>query len=434
MNNKIQLENPLRQRLTIAMITLIVFVIVCGINLLIMRAISTKNYNGQVIELTGEVQQVILDEDESKHEIVVDDISYNANTVARFCQDLDLDTLLHQTVTLYLTQTQVGKTPWVLGIKIDDKILADYEEIIALGREDNRKLMIAFGIAACVLFAAACGVSIWRMKVSPTREYDLAQHLSKFCMARQPNCPEYKKYFWYLLICMVVIVLSTTAIGIVGDYVKNETVQIAICSSLGALVLLDVTLLLVIPTLWLYKKERKFYADNFPFDFTDVSHIRMRKKFKEQLQQELNAERATYPHRYGDGGNGYTVEFTNEGLKLYDFDLLDPYETPTTEEVFGIEDAEHNAQCLICTIDYQTLNFEALPFYRKAMFPLTIVIKSRLDKDSAPNELETDVHLVLDSNLLASLQQFNVSVENLQYILDNKKQLISQNCGKIANK
>ena len=234
-----------------------------------------------------------------------------------------------------------------------------------------------------------------------------------------------------MLICLIVIVLSTTMIGLLSKITSVQSAQIAIGMSLGALSLLAVAVVILITTLWLYRKERRFYADNFPFDFTDVSNIPMRKKFKEQLQEELNAERALHPHRYGEGGNGSTVEFSDMGLKLYDFDLM--YGSlDTTDEIFGVPDTELDAKCLVCTIDYQTLNFVALPFYSKKLRPLSVVIKSRLDKSPDGANLENDVHLILDSNLLTSLQQFNVPVENLQYILDNKEQLIADNCGRIA--
>lgn len=435
MNNKIKLQSPLRQRLKVAMITILIFAVVFAVNVLTLRSVSAKNYSGQVVEVTGEIQEVNFHEDDNGIDIVVNETKYNANRVSQYNDELNLDELKNQTVTLYVTKTQVGKIAWVLGIKHGEQVLADYELVIEKGREENRETMIVFGVCAGVCFVAACGLYVWRMRISPTKEYDLAQKYAEYNLARQPSCPEYKKFFIMLLIYLVVFVLLTTTIGIICEYVDSQTIQITICASLGGVILLCTIGLLLIAPLWLFKKEREFYAKNYPFDFTDVSHIYMRKKFKEQLQNELNAERELHPHRYGDGG-GYTVEFCEEGLKFYDFDLLYPDEAPNTEDVFGVEDAEHDTKCLLCTIDYQTLNFEALPFYRKTNRPLTVVIKSRLSESDLPDELKpksenenaNDVHIILDSNLLATLRHFNVSVENLDYILDNKEKLIAENC------
>ena len=438
MYNKVILEKPLRHILKLAIFIIVVFVIVFAINLLILRAISVKNYSGQVAEIEGVVENINYDEENNNAEIVINGIKYNANAINRFSEDLHLDDLKNKTVTLYLTQTQVGKTQWVLGIKQEDQVLVDYNKVIEQGREENRNLMIAFGVVTGVLFVAACGVYVWRMRITPTKEYDLAQKYAEFSMTRQPSCPEYKKFFIYLLIYIIVVISCTATIGIVCEYVDNETVHIAVGVSLGGIALLATVGFLSLMPLWLFKKEREFYAKNFPFDFSDVSHIPMRKKYKEQLQTELNNEQVLHPHRYGDGGSGYTVEFSEMGLKFYDFESVDEYDSPTTEDVFGIQDAERDAKCLLCTLDYSTLNFEALPFYRKTHHPLVVVIKSRLNETDLPDALNptsanencNDVHIVLDSNLLETLRHFNVPVENLDYILNNKEQLIAENCGR----
>ena len=435
MNNKITLQKPLRQRLKVALVTLLIFTVVFAINVLTLRSMSVKNYSGQVVEVTGELQQINYHEDDNGVEIVVDGTKYNASRMVQYGDDLDLDELKNQTVTLYVTKNQVGKIPWALGIKQGTELLVDYEHVIELGKEENRDTMIVFGVCAGICFVAACVVYVWRMRVSPTKEYNLAQKYAEYNLSRQPSCPEYKKFFIILLIYLVVFVLLTTTIGIVCDYVDNETVRIAVVATLGGVALICTVGMLLIAPLWLFKKEREFYAKNFPFDFSDVSHIFMRKKYKQQLQNELNAERALHPHRYGDGG-GYTVEFCENGLKFFDLDLLYAEENPTTEDVFGVQDTEQDDNHLLCVIDYNTLNFEALPFYRKTNRPLTVVIKSRLEDGDLPDELKpksenenaNDVHIILDSNLLATLRHFNVAVDNLDYILENKEELIRENC------
>ena len=433
MNNKVILPNPLRQKLKLALFLLIIFTVVFAGTLLLLRAVSVKDYNGNVTEITGELQEIIYVEEDNVR-IVVDGNTYTVNPVNRFTENLNWEELTHQTVTLYVSQTQVGKIRLVLGVKQGDNVLADYEQIVKLAQEENREVMITFGVMTGVVFVATCGVYVWRLKLSPNKEYNLAQKYSEFSLSRHPSCPEYKKFTVFMLVFVALIVLITTTIGIVCECVDELAVQIAVGASLGGVVLFGTATLLLIIPLWLFKKEREFYAKNYPFDFSDVSQIPMRKKFKEHLQAELKKEREKYPHRYSDGGNYLTVEFSDGGLKLYDIERL--YigdDTYTAEDVFDLEDDERDEKCLVCTIDYQTLNFEALPFYRKTHHPLTVIVKSRLSITDLPTvlhdyEISNDIHLILDSNLLATLRQFDVPVENLDYILDNKETLIAQNC------
>lgn len=430
MNNKVFLVRPLRQKLKLVLLLLLTLTVIFAGTLLLLRAISVKEYSGRVTEVDGVLQEInYLDDDNVR--ITVDGNTYIANRIIAFDSNLNLEEFANQTITVYVSQQQVGSIHSVLGLAQNGHILVDYEQVIAAGLKENRELMIIFGILTGVFFVAACGAYVWRLKMSPTKEYDLAEKYSEYSLARQPDCPEYKKLWIYIIAYLSYTLLCGVTVGIVGSVVDNITIQIAVGVSLGTVFVVGTVGVFVVLA-WAVKKEREFYAKNFPFDFTDVSHIQMRKKFKQQLQEEINAERARNPHRYGDGGNGYTVEFCDMGLKFYDSNLLYPNSTPSTEEVFGVHDAERDARSFLCTIDYQTLNFEALPFYRKKDHPLTVVIKSRLNASDLPKEFNSeemnDVHIILDSNLLATLRHFDVPVENLQYILDNKEKLIEENC------
>ena len=429
MKNKVILQKPIRQKLGLALFVLIIFTVVCAGTLLLLRATNVKEFSGEVTEVKGELQEIKYIEEDNVR-IVFDGNTYIANRVLSFDADLNLEALVNQTLTIYISKNQVGKIPSVLGIKQGETVLVDYEQVIAAGRKENRELMITFGVVTGVLFVASCGVCIWRLRVSPTMEYDLAQKYGEFSLTRQPSCPEYKKLWIYLLVYISCTVLCGAVLGIVGSLVQSEVIQIAVGVSLGVVFVAGTAGVFVMMA-WVIKKEREFYIKNFPFDFTDVSHIPMRKKFKQQLQEEINSERTLHPHRYGEGGNGFTVEFSETGLKFYDLDLLYDY-FDTAEDVFGIRDEEYDAKFLVCTIDYKTLNFEALPFYRKKDHPLVVVIKSRLNASDLPNQFNqekmNDIHIALDSNLLSTLRHFDVPVENLQYILDNKEMLIKENC------
>ena len=439
MKNKVILERPLRQKLKLALFLLIIFTVIFAGTLLLLRAVNAKDYNGNVNEVTGELQKIIYVEEDNVR-VEVNGNTYIVNPLRRVNKNLNLEELVHQTVTLYVSQTQVGKMHLVLGLKHGDNVLVDYNETIKLALEENREVMIVFGVLTGVLFVATCGVYVWRLRLSPTKEYDLAQKYSEFSMSRQPSCPAYKKLGIFVVAYLAYTMLYGVSLALVGTLTDSVAAQIAVGVS-GGVIFVACTALLFVVLAWVIKKEREFYAKNFPFDFTDVSHIPMRKKFKQQLQSEISNERALHPHRYGEGGNGYTVEFSENGLKFYDLDMLYG-KLDTTDEVFGIPDAKLDAQCLLCTIDYQTLNFEALPFYRQKDHPLTVVIKSRLSEAELPDalkpesadEFRNDVHIVLDSNLLATLRRFNVPVENLDYILDNKEKLIAENCTRNGRK
>lgn len=118
------------------------------------------------------------------------------------------------------------------------------------------------------------------------------------------------------------------------------------------------------------------------------------------------------PHCYCDE-LGMNIKFTEQGAELYDFqDDLD-----YTSEVFGTDFATPVAK-----FTYEQLNFEALPFCVSAQCPLVIIVKSRLpEAGNYPEILTNDLHFCLSKNLLETLETFNVPVENLHKILDNKE-------------
>ena len=107
------------------------------------------------------------------------------------------------------------------------------------------------------------------------------------------------------------------------------------------------------------------------------------------------------------------IKFTEQGAELYDFqDDLD-----SASEVFGTDFATPVAK-----FTYEQLNFEALPFCISAQCPLVIIVKSRLPEEgNYPEILTNDLHFCLSKNLLETLETFNVPVENLHQILDNKE-------------
>lgn len=426
MNNKVILENPKRRQLKIAIIALLLFAVMFTVTLFLLRAINTSNLNGNVRKVTGTVSEIVYDE---TAQIVFDDgSSYNAS-LCETLYDCDLDLLVGKNIELYLPNNQFGNgLPFVLGIVVQGETLIDYNQTIATETESNTVGMIVCGVIAGILGISAIALLVWRLYIPDTKEFPLAEKYSEYSLERQPRCPEYRTFLLFVLIGLSVIMAICVADAIVCTIVDSDLVAIVL-SIVTASAIVGYTVAIFPLRLWLAKKELDFYAKNFPFDFADVSHVRMRKSFKEQLQQMVESERKLYPHRYGDGGNGYEIDFTAHGADfyvIYDDDFEREQSTPTAENVFGLD--EHKRQPRF-TLTYAQLNFEAVAIYRKYDHPLTVVIKSRLTSDDTlPSKMINDVHIILDVNLLNTLQTFNVEVANLQYLLDNKERLMKENC------
>ena len=429
MNNKAKVSNPKYQRLRIATLVLFLFAVLSVVMLFTFRSLDTRNYNGQVREVSGTV--ISIDEKDDTVVITLDDnTKYNGNRINACYPDFDLDSLLNKQVTLVLPESQVGadsSTPrWVLGIMRGDETLIDYNKVIADGKAEAKTGITVCTIIAVVFMVGIIGLILLRLKVAPHKEDSFYKVYGEFAALRQPSCPEYKRLPGVILLYVAVILLTTIPLSIIGSVTENVTVQIAVGFSACA-VFLGFSAGLIVYSIKLANKERKFYAENFPFNLDDISHLPAfgkQKRQKAEMQQKIREEREQFPHRYFDAGNEYTVDFTADGVEF--FDEMQGVLEPDAGYVFG--DSETNAS-RVYKLTYQQLNFEALPYYRGKDHPLTVIIKSRIEDSSAlPEEMTNDLHILLDSNLLATMQHFGVEVENLQFILDNKAQLIKENC------
>ena len=431
MHNKVDVSNPHHQSFKIVAILLLLPALLAIIVLFTFRSLDTRNYNGHVTEVSGIVTSVDVNDDDI--DLTLDgNVKYNANRIHTFRPDFNLDTLLGKQVTLVLPERQVGEGSigtWILGIKQGDETLIDYAEVIADGKAESKLVMIICGVIAGIFTIASLTVFSLKTKTNPSKEESLYKAYCEFGALLQPSCPEYKRVPMITVLYLVLTVLLIgVPLGIVESVTDNVTVQIAVGVSMCA-VFVGVSAAYIIYAFKLAKKEREFYAANFPFDLDDISHLKTygkkQKKDKEATQEKLREERRKYPHRYFDVGNGYMVNFAENGVELIE---EDDSSLPNSDFVFG-EGEENAGTRLVCTIAYQRLHFEALPYYRKKDHPLTVIIKSRIeDNDGLPEEMRNDLHIMLDSNLLATLHHFGVEVENLQYILDNKAQLIADNC------
>ena len=424
-NNKVMVPNPKYSALRIATVVLFVFALLLAAIMIVLGVMKGKNLNGDVEEVSGTVSFVgeksdalIIELDGSK--------SYAASPVRSEMDDWGA--LQGKNVTLLLPKEQMSaEYRWVLGVREGENVLVDHTETLQRMRSENKVAMIAFGVIMGVLVISSGAVYAFQKKTDAAVEKDLYVGYCEYCLMRQPCCPLYRKLWAFTLGYVLTLALSWTAWEIIEELVSNTTVQAVAIWLLSLLAAAATTMYFVLYFYILPKKERKFYAENYPFDLSDVSHVAIRKKYRQQLQQELTEERQKYPHRYGDGGNGYTVEFGQDGVSLY----LDEETAPAANEVFGEGGTTPNGMTHVCDIDYPTLDFEAVPYYRKRDRSLFVVVKSRLknfgdgDDEHVPIN---DLHFLLDTNLLATLRQMNVSVDGLDYILENKAQLIEQNC------
>lgn len=429
MNNKITLDNPLRSRLTTVCVILLLIVAITLVGVFISNGVSKQTYNGQVKNIQGAVTS-IDDGDDGLYIVFDDETQYNANALATVFDDYDFGTLIGQNVTLYIPLDQFGNgLPIALGVEINEQTILDYHVTIESISENLSITRAIFGALAGIFGVACCACFVWRGFTPATKEYDLTQKYAEYNMRRQPSCQQSKVLIRYNLIQLVLIALLAFTSTIVANLAVDSLVSIVLAYVLVTDILVYVVGVICILK-WFYKKEREFYAKNLPFDLTDLSHVHMRKAFKEQLQAELIAERVAKPHRYGDGGNGYTVDFDETGIRLILELPCDDDDYPTAQDVFGEGGEQKTNEQFICKLDYNKLNFEAVPVLRKRDHPLTVVIKSRLEPSvELPDSLVNDLHIILDCYLLETLKHFAVPVENLDYVLDNKAQLM-QDCAK----
>ena len=430
MNNKVLVPNEKYQLLKAVALLILLPAVMAIILLFTFRATDTRNYNGNVIEISGIVFRVDVDEDGAEI-LLSNNETYNANRIKSCYPDFDLKSLRNKQITIYVPEKQIGvrPQPWVIGIKQGDVTLVDYHKVIADGKAEAKLGMIISGSIAGALFAISVGFYLWKMRVSPIKEEDLYKDYCEFEKLRQPSCPQYKLLSIAVVVYLVLTLVCCIVIGAVCESNENIGVQISVSVVMCLIFAWSTVAILLLPW-WLAKKERQFYVENFPFDFTDISHIIVhgkQKKYKQELQAELIETRKNFPHRHFDAGNGFVVDFTENGVEFFDEEA--GFATPCADFVFGEGSEEAKLAPPVYKLTYQQLNLEALPYYRPKDHPLTVVVKSRIeDNFGLPEEMQNDLHFMLDSNLLATLLHFDVAVENLQYILDNKAQLIKENC------
>lgn len=444
MNNTVLVESKLRQRLKLACALMCVFSLCFIAALICIAMIGKQNLNGQTNVVTGILNGVY---EEGSNTLTLDDNKYYNVVWDDANNTIDLNDYKGKTITLIVTRdTFASSNPWALGIVIDGQTIVDYHKTLEDQTASNNEMKIVFIAVTAITCAATCGLFIWRFNIEPLVERELYKEFGEFLSLRQPTTPKRKITIIYVAAyCGILVALLITAVCLDPN---SETIsELSTAAKTVLWVLLGFAIAgfagLFILKEWITRQEIDFYTDKLPFDFTDISHAPLRKNVKEQLQQEILKDRNEHPHTYADGGNGYDVTFDVNGVTLtvpYD-NIEQPHlaqesmpdadavfsETKTCDQQDAVADDKTDTTKLF--LSYDELNFEAVAYYRKNARPMLIIIKSRLDpKPSFPDELVNDIHIAFDVNLFNTLNSFNVNVENLDYLLQNKKRLMQENC------
>lgn len=431
MNNKIVIDNPTKRKLNAAALLCLLMCVIFVAFTLVIADIAKKNLNG-ITETTEGVLEEISNEDDVIY-VTIDGKKYTTAVIEEYYNDRNetdfsefIATLQGKTVQVVTPKTQVGNVaPWILGLSCDGESFFDTKEILQLKQAENKIIVNVFVVVCTVFVAAAIVLETMKALANPTKEYPLAQKYSDFFLTRQPSLPKLKHTGWVNWLALGTAVAAVIAIIIMDAAEASDTAAIIAVITIAVLCVV-LSVLKILTVVHYNRLSIDFYAENFPFDFTDISHLKMRKAEKEELQRQLIEERTKFPHRYADGGNDYEAEFTDNcvALRVPEF-LREP-------DVFDELETENLP---VLSIPYDELNFEAVAFYYPSGWSMNIVVKSRLQNDERYQQyVLNDLHFLLDSNLQNTLKTFNVAVENLDSLLQNKKQLMLENCHKHKRK
>lgn len=462
MKNTVIYENPMRTKLKQVMTTLMLIVIVLAVVLVLMSLVNKQTYNGKTVMTEGVVSK-IDDGDTIYIHLANSETKFNTNPISD--EITDFSALVGKSVVIYTPEQQFGSgDPLVLGLTVDGKEVANAEKIADHMREQNKITIIITAVLCGAFAVSTCALAVWRINIPRQKEYPLGQKYVEFYAEKQPNCPEMKYYKTFLFVWIFVMFIPIIVMAIWNSIEEQSDAVNIIIVCVTAAIALGGVITSVFLRKWLAKKNMNFYAEHYPFDFTDISHIRMKKDVRESIEKEMREDLELHPHYQGDGGNGYLAKFTDHGVELYVPDYWneeleneaqdEPKIEVPAENVFGLQqnntDSEQTSETHdnteqttsaqddenktpVLTLSYEEANFEAVPYFKPR--PMFVVIKSRLEPNTRyPEELVNDLHFLLDVNLLKTLQTFSVPVENLDNLLQNKKELMLNALAKCKHK
>lgn len=430
MYNKVIVQNSKYYKLKAASAAVFLFAVIFAAILIEVSLLNSRNFNGNATEISGTVTAVTKNESE-----LLVELDGQTRYIASPIEDEldDWGALEGKQITLVLPQRQLeSQYRWILGIKTKQGVLVDFDKVVAQKRQENTVILAVVSSLTALLVVGSGLLYAWQKRTPANVEKELLPTFCDFTAKRQPTCSLYRLLPLFTAIYAVAVLLFIVAIGVTAEF-ASDTALIIISVVCAALVVALSTLLLVAAYVWFPQKERKFYEERYPFDLDDLSYVNMRKSTREELQNQLNDERAHYPNRFYDGGNGLICDFTERGITV---SCEEEPNVPSAQEVFG-EGGEQAANVPHCDFSYEQLQLEAIAHYRSKDRPLFIVVKSRLEQKvplADGTEMQNDLHFILDRNLLATLKRFNVQTENLDYLLENKARLMAENCPKSAKR
>ncbi|MBQ9707214.1 MAG: hypothetical protein IJV78_04920 [Clostridia bacterium] len=430
MNNIIQIPHKKRLLLKAVISIIILFAIMVAVLFFTFSSIGKKNLNGQVMEVTGKLEYAPEDDDSL---VKISGTLYAVSTSDNY---YDISSLDGQLVTLIIpVEVHADANPWILGIKQGNKVLVDYNVVLEDHRKDNdlgSKISLALLIA---MLLACIVISYFRSRIAATQDATLSQEFANYFSIKQPNCPQRKHINTLVIVWVILIVGVSILMATLATETFSDPINIVLVVAVGVVFIGGIVALALFAS-FVYKKEIEFYAQKFPFDFKDISHVKLKKSVKQQIIKSMEEESKLYPHRYGDGGNGFDVQFGEKGIDLYMLEemseeqrMMQTNETNDNNEVFdGVTPPDQFR--FVMHLDYDQLNFKAVALVKKGEKPLMVIIQSQLDGALATEELQRDIHLLFDSNLLQTLTHFNVNVQGLAEILENKLAIMQQHCNK----
>lgn len=425
--NKVTIPNKRYIKLKVATAILFLIAVVFAVCIIVVALVRSNNLNGQVYSVTGVVKAVDTKGDNAVV-ILDDDTQFTAIPVQEYIPDLE--SLVGKNVTLIVPQKQLqSNLTWILGITAGDEVIVDHNTALIDMRAENTTATIVLSVIVGICVLASCATYAWQKKTPRYIQEDIVKAYCEEFLLRQPSCPEYRRSWIIYIVYAVFATLWILTLNLIGVVTDDKTTIIAVFITANTLAVVAFVLFVWLICVWLPRKERKYYAQNFPFDFSDISHTFLRKKYKTLLQEELISERKEFPDRYAEGGNDIVVDFTEKGVTLSQIDY-DAEIVPSAQEVFDEGGNLPSANIYLCDLTYEQLDLEAVAYFRKKDHSLFVVVKSRLAEDVVlPNgTLTNDIFILLDTNLWATLKRFDVNVENLDRILENKEQLIEENC------
>ena len=395
MKNILSVSSKKRDVLLLAGIFAMLFLIL-GLTILgIFEIQLKKDFNGKTQTVTGTVTNV--DTRNGIHLTLNDGVTYNCNMVNELS---DWSVIIGKTATLVTSQESIDVAKhFVLGIDVDEILFVDYKETLDYQTEKCSIGRTVCAIVAGVFACVACTLFVCMIRTPKLKDVPLTPYFANVQTVELPFQSRYR--IW----TVTVAVLSSVFLVALFAVATQKELDI----TAWALTLIALILVVAFPQILFYLRKRKFYRENYPFDIDRLLRVTARQQNNEVFVYALKNARKISSHRYFDAGNDLLVEFNVEGVELLrcEFCADGDYACASYDDSI--------------VLPYNKLNFEAV-FFVTTTEPFVVVIKSRLPEEgNYPEILTNDLHFCLSKNLLETLETFNVPVENLHQILDNKE-------------